>query len=108
LDNTPIAIRKKKRNKNQFNPLEDDIEREPSISTNLGGLLHNTRNIIKTDLYPSIRNPGVEASIQPADKQYINSNFVKEGEITYLFYISRKRNLLHLCPHLIYYHPVQN
>ena len=80
LENTPITIRKKKRNKTQFNPLEDDIEREPSISTNLGGLLHTTRDIIKTDLYPSIRNPGAEASIQPADTQYINSNFVKEGE----------------------------
>tara|TARA_R110002074_G_scaffold21759_8_gene67245 strand:+ start:5622 stop:6941 length:1320 start_codon:yes stop_codon:yes gene_type:complete len=63
-----------------FNPLEEDIKREPSISTNLEGLSHTTRNIIKTDLYSSIRNPGVEASIQPNDTQYINSNFIKEGE----------------------------
>ena len=63
-----------------FNPLEEDITREPSIQVNVEGLLRNTRNIIKTDLYSSIRNPGVEASIQPDDTKYINSDFLKEGE----------------------------
>ena len=63
-----------------FNPLDDDINREPSIAYNIEGLLSNTGNIIKTDLYSSIRNPGVEASIQPDDTKYINSDFLKEEE----------------------------
>ena len=63
-----------------FNPLDDDIKREPSIQVNIEGLLPNISNIIKTDLYSSIRNPGVEASIQPDDTKYINSDFLKEEE----------------------------
>ena len=63
-----------------FNPLEEDINREPTIAYNVEGLLRNTRNRIKTDLYSSIRNPGVEASIQPDDTKYINSDFLKEEE----------------------------
>ena len=79
LDNTPNDIINDEAGI-IFNPLEEDINREPSIQANLDGLLHNTRNIIKTDLYSSIRNPGVEASIQPDDTKYINSDFLKEGE----------------------------
>jgi len=63
-----------------FNPLEEDINREPAIAYNVEGLLRTTPNVIKTDLYSSIRNPGVEASIQPNDTKYINSDFLKEGE----------------------------
>ena len=63
-----------------FNPLEEDINREPAIAYNAEGLLRTTPNVIKTDLYSSIRNPGVEASIQPDDTKYINSDFLKEGE----------------------------
>jgi len=79
LNNTPNDIINYE-DESPFNPLEEDIKREPSISAKLEGLLPTTRNIIKTDLYTSIRNPGVEASIQPDDTQYINSNFFKEGE----------------------------
>jgi hypothetical protein len=79
LNNTPNDVINDE-DGTMFNQLEEDIEREPSISTNLEGLSHTTRNIIKTDLYPSIRSPGIEASIQPDDTQYINSNFVKEKE----------------------------
>jgi hypothetical protein len=63
-----------------FNPLEEDINREPAIAYNAEGLLRTMPNVIKTDLYSSIRNPGVEASIQPDDTKYINSDFLKEGE----------------------------
>ena len=79
LENTPNDINNDEEGI-MFNPLDEDINREPSIAYNIEGLLRNTRNIIKTDLYSSIRNPGVEASIQPNDTQYINSNFIKEGE----------------------------
>jgi len=79
LNNTPNDVINDE-DGTMFNPLEEDIKREPSISTNLEGLSHTTRNIIKTDLYPSIRSPGIEASIQPDDTQYINSNFVKEKD----------------------------
>lgn len=63
-----------------FNPLDDIILREPSISSDLETLLHNKCNIIKSDLYTSIRNPGIEASIQPGDTPYINPKFITEGE----------------------------
>lgn len=63
-----------------FNPLDAIILREPSISSDLEKLTHNKCNIIKSDLYTSIRNPGIEASIQPNDVPYINPNFIKEGE----------------------------
>jgi len=79
LDNTPNDIINDEAGI-IFNPLEEDTNREPSIAHNVEGLLRNTRNIIKTDLYSSIRNPGVEASIQPDDTKYINSDFLKEEE----------------------------
>lgn len=79
LNNTPNDVIGEKYGK-LFNPLDDVIQREPSISSELDTMLHTTRNIIKSDLYTSIRNPGVEASIQPNDMKYINSNFMKEGE----------------------------
>lgn len=63
-----------------FNPLSEIILREPSISSDLEKLTHNKCNIIKSDLYTAIRNPGIEASIQPNDVPYINPNFIKEGE----------------------------
>lgn len=63
-----------------FNPLDDIIQREPSVSSDLDKLTHNKCNIIKSDLYTSIRNPGIEASIQPDDVPYINPKFIKEGE----------------------------
>jgi hypothetical protein len=79
LDNQPNEVITEKYGK-QFNQLDDIIHREPSVSTELNTLIHDRRNIIKTDLYTSIRNPGVEASIQPDDTAYINSNFLKEGK----------------------------
>lgn len=79
LNTTPNDVISDKYGK-LFNPLDDAGQREPSISSELDTLLHTTRNIIKTDLYTSIRNPGVEASIQPNDTQYINSTFLKEGD----------------------------
>ena len=66
--------------KKRFNPLHAITLREPSISSDLETLSPNKCNIIKSELYTSIRNPGVEASIQPKDTSYINPNFIKEGE----------------------------
>jgi len=86
LDNTPdedqTTLKKKalKKARQKLNPLVDDILREQSISTNLEKLPPTTCNIIKTELYPSIRNPGVEASIQPNDMQHMNSEFIEVGK----------------------------
>jgi hypothetical protein len=63
-----------------FNPLDDIILREPSISSNLETLVHHKCNIMKSELYTSIRNPGIEASIQPDETSSINAKFLKEGE----------------------------
>ena len=37
-----------------FNPLDDDIKREPSIQVNIEGLLPNISNIIKTVIFVTI------------------------------------------------------
>jgi len=71
--------------KKRFNPLHAITLREPSISSDLETLSPNKCNIIKSELYTSIRNPGVEASIQPKDTSYINPNFIKEGETINIF-----------------------
>jgi len=62
-----------------LNPLDGVINREPSVSSDLATLVHDKCNIMKSDLYTSIRNPGIEASIQPDDTSSINAKFLKEG-----------------------------
>ena len=69
-----------KKEKKRFNPLNQIILREPSISSDLETIPPNKCNIIKSELFTSVRNPGVEASIQPKETSYVNPNFIKEGE----------------------------